>query len=128
MEKQEMEYYAKQIVNSAYLIHKELGPGLLESVYQYCMMEELKLNGVKAEQEVSIPLYYRNKKLEKEFRIDILVQSEIIIEIKAVENLLPVHAAQLISYMKLSDKQLGFLINFNVTTFKEGIRRYVNNY
>jgi len=128
MEKQEMEYYAKQIVNSAYRIHKELGPGLLESVYQYCMMEELKLNGVKAEQEVSIPLYYRNKKLEKEFRIDILVQSEIIIEIKAVENLLPVHAAQLISYMKLSDKQLGFLINFNVTTFKEGIRRYVNNY
>ena len=128
MEKQEMEYYAKQIVNSAYRIHIELGPGLLESVYQYCMMEELKLNGVKAEQEVSIPLYYRNKKLEKEFRIDILVQSEIIIEIKAVENLLPVHAAQLISYMKLSDKQLGFLINFNVTTFKEGIRRYVNNY
>ena len=85
MEKQEMEYYAKQIVNSAYRIHIELGPGLLESVYQYCMMEELKLNGVKAEQEVSIPLYYRNKKLEKEFRIDILVQSEIIIELKQLK-------------------------------------------
>ena len=76
---------------------KNFGPGLLESVYSFCMMEEFKLRGIKAEQEVFIPLYYRSNKLNKDFRIDILVENEIIIEVKAVENLLPVHIAQLVS-------------------------------
>jgi GxxExxY protein len=92
------------------------------------MMEEFKLRGIKAEQEVFIPLYYRSNKLNKDFCIDILVENGIIIEVKAVEILLPVHIAQLISYLKLSDKRLGFLINFNVPVLKEGIHRYVNNY
>ena len=128
MEKQAFEYCARQIVDAGYRVHKELGPGLLESVYQYCLMEELKFRGIKADQEVLLPIFYRGNKLEKDYRIDILVKNEIIIEIKAVEILLPVHIAQLISYLKLSDKRLGFLINFNVPVFKEGIHRYVNNY
>jgi GxxExxY protein len=91
-------------------------------------MEELKLREIKAKQEVFQPLYYRGNKLNKDFRLDILVENEIIIEIKAVEVILPVHTAQLISYLKLSNKRLGFLINFIVPVFKEGIHRYVNNY
>jgi len=91
-------------------------------------MEELTIRGIKAEQEVFLPLYYRGNKLNKDFRLDILVENEVIIEIKAVEILLPVHIAQIISYLKLSDKKLGFLINFNVPVFKEGIHRYVNKY
>ena len=128
MEKQDIENYAKQIVDAGYRVHKELGPGLLESVYLFCFMEELKIRGIKAAQEVFLPLYYRGNKLNKEFRIDILVEKELIIEIKAVDILLPVHKAQLISYLKLAEKKLGFLINFNVSVFKEGIHRYVNNY
>lgn len=128
MEKQKFEYFSRQLVDSGYRVHKELGPGLLESVYLYCLMEELNLRGIIAEQEVLLPLSYRGKMLKKDFRLDILVEKEIIIEIKAVELLLPVHTAQIISYLKLSDKRLGFLINFNVPVFKEGIHRYVNNY
>ncbi len=128
MEKQRIEYYAKQTVDAGYRVHKELGPGLLESVYQYCFMEELKIRNLHASQEVFLPIKYRGNILNKEFRLDILLEEEIIIEIKAVEILLPVHCAQIISYLKLSDKALGFLINFNVPVFKDGIHRYVNNF
>jgi GxxExxY protein len=128
MEKQEIEYYAKHLVDAGFRVYKELGPGLLESVYLFCIMKELKLRGIKAEQEVFLPLYYRGIKLNKDFRIDILVENEIIVEVKAVEVLLAVHVAQLISYLKLSDKRLGFLMNFIVSVYKEGINRYVNNY
>jgi GxxExxY protein len=128
MEKQAIEYYAKQLVDAGYRVHKELGPGLLESVYLFCFMKELNIRGIKAEQEVFLPLYYRGNKLNKDFRLDVLVENEVIIEIKAVEILLPVHIAQLISYLKLSDKRLGFLINFNVPVSKDGIHRFVNNY
>lgn len=124
----DLEYFAKHIIDAGYKVHRELGPGLLESVYVYCFMEELKIKGIKGEQEVLLPLTYRRKKLNKSFRIDCLVESEIIIEIKAVEILLPVHIAQLISYLKLANKRLGFLINFNVPVFRLGIHRYVNNY
>ena len=102
----EIEYYAKQVVDSGYRVHKELGPGLLESVYVNCLLEEFKYRVIKAEQEVFLQIYYRGKKLSKDFRLDILVENEIILEIKAIEYLLPVHAAQLISYLKLSAKRL----------------------
>lgn len=128
MESQKIENYAKQLVNAFYQVHKELGPGMLESVYLFCIMIELKLKGINAEQEVLLPLYYRGNKLNKGFRIDILVENEIIIEIKSIENLLPVPTAQLISYLKLSNKKIGFLININVPIFKEGIHRFVYNY
>ncbi len=128
MENQKIDHYAHQLVDAGYRVHKELGPGLLESVYVFCLMEELKLRGINAVQEVFFSLHYRGNKLDKDFRIDILVENEIIIEVKAVEILLPVHTVQLISNLKLSAKRLGFLINFNVPAFKEGIHRYVNNF
>ena len=128
MDKQEFEYNANQLVDAGYRVYKELGPGLLESVYMFCIIEELRIRGLQTEQEVYLPLYYRGNKLNKDFRIDILLEKEIIIEVKAVEVLLPVHTAQLLSYLKLSNKRLGFLINFNVPVFKQGIHRYVNNY
>ncbi|MCX6248495.1 MAG: GxxExxY protein [Bacteroidetes bacterium] len=128
MRKSEIEYFAQQLVDAGYRVHKELGPGLLESVYLFCLMEELRIRRIRAEQEVFQPIFYRGNKLNKDYRLDILVENEIIVEIKSVEILLPVHIAQLISYLKLSEKKLGFLINFNVPVYKEGIRRYVNNY
>ena len=105
MEKNHLEYLAKQVVDAGFKVHTELGPGLLESVYLFCFMEELKMRGLKAAQEVFLPLIYRGIKINKEYRIDVLVEDELIIEIKAVEILLPVHKAQLISYLKLSDKR-----------------------
>jgi GxxExxY protein len=128
MEKQLMEFYAKQVVDAGYRVHKELGPGLLESVYLFCFMEELKIRGIEAEQEVFLQLFYRGNPLNKDFRLDLLVENEIIVELKSVEILFPVHVAQLLSYLRLSNKRLGFLINFNVSVFKDGIKRYVNNY
>ena len=128
MDKQLIEFYAKQIVDAGYHVHKELGPGLLEFIYQFCFIEELKLKNLKAEKEVRLQLHYRDKPIDKDFRLDLVVENEIIIEIKAVELILPVHTAQILSYLKLSNKKLGFLINFNVPVFKDGIKRYVNNY
>lgn len=104
-----------------------MGPGLLESVYQFCLVEELRSRNIFVEEQVSVPLFYKGKPLEKDFRIDILVANEIIIELKAVECLLPVHEAQIISYLKLAEKRLGFLINFNVPLLKSGFRRFVNS-
>jgi GxxExxY protein len=105
-----------------------MGPGLLESVYEYCLIAELRNRGIKAEGQVYLPLYYKGKKVGKDFRMDILVANEIIIEIKSKDIMLPVHEAQIISYLKLADKWLGFLINFNVVLLKDGFRRFVNGY
>jgi GxxExxY protein len=128
IDKNRMELIANQIVDAAYRVFKELGPGLLESIYQYCFMEELKIRGIKAQEEVSLQLFYRGNPLNKDFRLDILVEDEIVVELKSVEQLAPIHTAQILSYLRLSNKRLGFLINFNVPVFKEGIKRYVNNY
>jgi GxxExxY protein len=105
-----------------------MGPGLLESVYELCLMKELELRGIKARNQVSVPLVYKEFELSKEFKIDILVEDEIILELKSVETIPPVYVAQTISYLKLMDKRLGFLINFNVPLMKQGIQRFVNNY
>jgi GxxExxY protein len=123
MKKDQIEQFGKQIISSAYYVHKEMGPGLLESIYQSCLLEELLFRGIHVEKEVFIPLFYRNKPVQKDFRIDLLVEKEIILEIKAIEAIAPVHLAQILSYLKLGDKWLGFLLNFNVPVMKEGIRR-----
>lgn len=128
MNKEEYNEISQQILDAAIRVHKEMGPGLLESVYEACLVKELQLRGVKAIAQVPLPLYYRGIELEKEFRIDVLVQDEVIIELKAVEVLLPVHEAQMISYLKLSGKKLGFLINFNVQLLKYGFKRFVNEF
>ena len=116
------------ILDSSIAVHKEMGPGLLESVYELCLRKELQLRGIKSEHQRILYLFYKGHEISKEFRIDLLVQGEIIVEIKAVETILPVHKAQIISYLKLADKRLGFLINFNVPLLKDGFHRFVNNF
>ena len=128
MKEKEYNHLSKQILDSAITVHKEMGPGLLESVYEYCLIAELRSRGIKAEGQVYLPLVYKGEDLNKDFRMDILVEGEIIIEVKATEVLHPVHEAQTISYLKLADKWLGFLINFNVTLLKDGFKRFVNGY
>lgn len=128
MRKEEYNRISKEILGSAVSVHKEMGPGLLESVYEYCLVEELRTRGLNVESQVRLPLVYKGKVLQKDFRIDILVENEIIIEVKAVEVLLPVHEAQIISYLKLSNKWLGLMINFNVPLMKNGFKRFVNGY
>jgi GxxExxY protein len=128
MKKEEYNRLSKEVLDSAITVHKEMGPGLLESVYEYCLIAELRSRGIKAEGQVYLPLYYKGVELDKDFRMDILVEDEIVIEVKAKDVLLPVHEAQIISYLKLADKRLGFLINFNVSLLKDGFRRFVNNF
>jgi len=117
-----------KIINCAIEVHKELGPGLLESVYETCLLEELKINNLKVYNQVKLPINYKGKELNKDFYIDLLVENEIIVELKSVDILLPVHEVQLVTYLKLADKRIGLLINFNVPVLKEGIRRKINGY
>ena len=115
------------IVDCAYKVHKNLGPGLLESTYEACLLFELINIGLSAISQKPVPVVYNGVKLNAGYRIDILVERKVIIEIKSIEALNPVHMAQIITYLKLSDCKLGYLINFNVKYFKSGIRRVVNN-
>lgn len=128
MERDIFNQFSKQILDASIFVHKEMGPGLLESVYELCLTKELQLRRMKVDRQVYLPLFYRGEDLGKDFRIDLLVENEIIIEIKAVDGILPVHEAQIISYLKLADKRLGLLINFNVPLLKNGFRRFVSNF
>ena len=128
MNREHLNKLSKIILDSSIEVHRNLGPGLLESVYEVCLCKELKLRDINLQRQVSLPVEYKNEKLDADFRIDVLVESEIIIELKAVEFLLPVHEAQLLTYLKLADKRLGFLINFNVPKLVEGFKRKVNNF
>jgi GxxExxY protein len=119
---------SREILNACITVHREMGPGLLETVYELCLIREIQSRNIIVEYQVAVPLYYKREALNKEFRIDILVEKEIVIELKAVDILLPVHEAQIISYLKLTGKKLGFLINFNVPVLKDGFRRFVNNF
>jgi GxxExxY protein len=118
---------AEQIIGAAIEVHRELGPGLLESVYHRCMARELDMRKVMYKSELSIDAYYKGKELPSAFRIDMLVMDKVIVEYKTVDKIVPLHAAQLLSYLKLSGKRLGLLINFNVPVLKQGIKRVVNN-
>jgi GxxExxY protein len=115
------------ILNAAITVHREMGPGLLESVYQQCMVKELRSRKLNVNEMVPIPLQYKGEPLNKDYIADILIENEIILELKATEEILGVHEAQIISYLKLANKRLGFLTNFNVPLLKYGFRRYVNN-
>src|SRR5438552_2366582 len=115
------------ILNASIEVHKLLGPGLLESVYEICLAKELLTRGYVVNRQVALPVIYKNESLDLNFRIDLLVHDEVIIEIKAVDMLIPVHEAQLLTYLKLADKRLGLLINFNVPLLKNGFKRMVNN-
>ena len=124
----EMDQIAKQIVDAAYRVHSKMGPGLLESAYEACMAHELTKRGFKVERQKPQPVLYDDLEIEVGYRLDILVDDKVIIELKAVEQLAPIHQAQLMTYLRLSGKTLGFLINFNVPLIKQGIRRIANNF
>jgi len=117
-----------EILDAAISVHREMGPGLVESFYQYCLIKDLRNRQVKVDTMVSVMLHYKGELLNKEYIIDVLVEDEIIIELKAVDAILRVHEAQIISYLKLADKRLGFLISFNVPLLKQGFKRFVNNF
>lgn len=117
---------SNEIIGAAIDVHRELGPGLLESVYEVCLISELRNRGLNVKSQVSLPLYYKGEKLDKEFRIDLLVEDEIIIELKAVDELKSIHEVQLVTYLKLANKKLGLLINFNVPLLSRGIKRRIN--
>ena len=116
-----------QIVDAAMKVHSALGPGLLESAYEACLVFELHRRGLKAVSQLELPVVYESVKIDAGYRIDILVEDAVIIELKSVEKILPIHKAQLLSYLKLSDKKVGLLINFNTLHLKEGIAGLVNN-
>ncbi|WP_396151381.1 GxxExxY protein [Flavobacterium sp.] len=121
----EEERIAKIIVNSAYQVHKKLGPGLLEKIYESCLAYELEKAGLKVKRQVDLPIIYDELYFDEGLRLDLYVEESIIIEIKAVDIVNPIWKAQLISHLKLTQNQLGFLINFNVPLIKEGIKRYI---
>ena len=119
---------SSNIIKAAINIHNELGPGLLESVYQSCMAVELKQMGMKVEAEKPCPVVYRGQKINDQgFRLDLLVQNEVVVELKSVEKVKNIHKKQLLTYLRLANKSLGLLINFNETLLKKGITRIVNN-
>ena len=114
-----------KIVDCAIIVHKSLGPGLLESAYEECLFYELQNCGLETLKQYPMPLIYKDKKLDVGYRIDLLVEDKIVIEVKSVDFLIPIHTAQLMTYMKLSECRIGLLINFNVQFLKEGIKRII---
>ncbi len=118
------EEIAAQIVDAAYRVHAELGPGLLESAYEHCLALELTARGLRVERQVTMPITYRGEKIDAGYRIDLLVESRIVVELKAAVDLPPIFQAQLLTYLRLSGCRIGFLINFNVRSFKSGVRRF----
>ncbi len=123
----DIENIASRIVASAMKVHTALGPGLLESAYQKCVQYELQNSGLSVECEVALPVQYGQMKIDSGYRIDMLVEGVVIIENKTAENLLPIHEAQLLTYLKMKNCKLGFLLNWNVPRMKDGIKRMVHN-
>lgn len=114
-----------KIIGCGIEVHKALGPGLLESIYEECLCYELNQQGIEFERQKELPVHYKNVRLNSGYRIDVLVENSVIIELKAVEHILPVHKAQILSYMKLLNSKIGLLMNFNVPVLKDGITRFV---
>ena len=126
MKREELNKLSGIILDSAIEVHRNLGPGLLESVYESCLCKEFDLRKISCQRQVSIPVKYKGEQLDADYRIDILVENEIIIELKSVDIMHPVFKAQLLTYLKLANKNLGLLINFNVPRLVDGFKRMVN--
>lgn len=120
-----VEELARQVVDAGFRVHYTLGPGLLESAYEMCLCREFQMRGIDFQRQVSMPVVYEGLRLESGYQLDLLVGGEVIVELKAIEELLPVHKAQLLTYLKLTQKKLGLLINFNVPKIKDGIHRII---
>ena len=117
----------RSIIGSAIEVHKELGPGLLESTYEACLFYELNQKGYFVEKQKILPVKYKEIELEVGYRIDLLVENQVLVELKSVREILPIHSAQLLSYLKISNLQIGLLFNFNETKLVDGVRRIINN-
>jgi len=124
---EELNDLSHEVIGAAIEVHQEMGPGLLEGVYERCLIEELQTRGIKVEQQVQLPIKYKGKVLGRPLIIDLLVEDSIIVELKSVKELQEIHAAQLLSYLRLSGKRLGLLINFNCLHLRDGLKRIVNN-
>ncbi|HOY33147.1 MAG TPA: GxxExxY protein [Bacteroidales bacterium] len=120
----EINQITEKIIGCAIEVHKNLGPGLLESAYEECLVYELQSAGLKAERQIGVPVVYKDIRLDCGYRIDILVENKVIIELKTVDEFAPVHEAQILTYIKFASKKIGLLINFNVILLKNGIKRY----
>ena len=121
----EVNRVGKAAMDAAFTVHSALGPGLLESVYETCLFEELRAAGLAVERQVAIPMRYREARLDVGFRLDLLVERKVIMEIKAIDALASIHTAQVLTYLKFSNLRLGYLVNFNVSRLKDGLRRVV---
>ena len=119
---------SKTIIGCAIEVHKHLGPGLLESSYEVCLVYELEKKGLKVVQQQALPVVYKEVQLNAGYRIDLLVENKVIVELKSVEILAPIHTAQVLTYLKLKDLKLGLLINFNSVLLKDGVKRVINGY
>lgn len=122
----EIERLASVAVDAAFAVHAEIGPGLLESAYEACFVRELELRRINYQRQLAVPLNYRGNLIEVGFRADIIIGGKLLVELKAVEQVIPVHKAQVITYLKILDLPLGLLINFNEVLIKDGIRRVLN--
>jgi GxxExxY protein len=125
-ERERLNGITEAIIGGAIQVHRVLGPGLLESAYEACLAFELKKRGLRVEQQKPLPLVYDQVKLDCGYRIDLLVEGAVVVEVKSVDALAPIHEAQVISYLKLSGCKVGLLMNFNVLQLKDGIRRFIN--
>src|ERR1035438_9735108 len=128
MENLESDPLTDRIIGAAIEVHRHLGPGLLESAYEECLCFELSRSGLPFERQVHLPMSYKGMQLDCAYRMDIVVENAVILEVKAMDAILPIHKAQLLTYLKSSGKQVGLLINFNVPVLKNGIKRMVNRY
>ena len=126
--KERLNDITEQVIGAAIAVHRVLGPGLLESAYEACLVYELAERGLTVERQKSLPVTYRDVRVDCGYRVDLLVEGLVVVELKAVEELGPIHEAQLLSYLKLSGCRVGLLINFNVKVLKQGIRRMVNEF
>ncbi len=126
MNENELNNLSGKIINAAIEVHKHLGPGLLEGVYETCLAKEFDSMQLNYQRQLELPIWYKGESLDSNLRLDFLVADQIVVELKSIESLLPKHDAQLLTYLKLADKKLGLLINFNVSVLKNGIRRKVN--
>jgi GxxExxY protein len=127
-EKDRLDAITRRIIGAAIEVHRRLGPGLLESAYEACLAYELQQLGMKVERQKPLPVLYKEVKLDCGYRMDLVVEDEIVVEIKAVERLVPIHEAQLLSYLRLTNKRVGLLMNFHVRLLKNGVKRIVNEF
>jgi GxxExxY protein len=124
---EQTELVARGVVDAGFKIHTQLGPGLLESTYEHCLAFEIERRGLVVQRQVPLPVVYESVHLEVGYRIDLLVDDKVVVEVKSVDAIAPIHQAQLLTYLKLSGRKVGFLMNFNVPLFKDGLRRFARS-